>query len=70
MNKEQMIKTVKAIAAAIMEAGEIPSGHIYASLKGQMSLDEYNLAISVLVRANLVEKKASHLLVWKGPVAA
>lgn len=70
MNKEQLVKMAKVIAAAIMEAGEIPSGHLYAALMSQMSLDEYNSLISVLVRAGLVEKQASHLLVWKGPVAA
>lgn len=61
-----MVKTIKAIAAAIYEAGEIPSGHIYAYLMSQMSLDEYNRAISILLKTGLVKQTPGHLLVWQG----
>lgn len=70
MNKEQMKKMAYAIAAAIREVGEIPSGHLYASLMSQINLDEYNSLIAVLQRAGLVELKPSHLLMWKGPGVA
>lgn len=66
MNK----RLVVAVAEAIRELGEVPSGHLYAVLMGQLSLDQYNAVIAVLVRAGLVEKQPSHLLVWKGPVVA
>ncbi len=59
-------ETVMAVAMAIRELGEIPSGHLYARLMGQMDLECYNNIISILKHGKLVEEK-HHLLTWVGP---
>lgn len=57
---------VKAIAEAIQEAKEIPSGHLYAVLMDKMSLDQYNQIIGILKRTGLVTED-HHLLKWNEP---
>ncbi len=60
------IRMAAAVGEAIRDLGSIPSGHLYARLMGQMSLDTYNSLISLLKQANLVEEN-NHLLTWVGP---
>jgi hypothetical protein len=55
-----------AVAEAIRDLGEVPSGHLYVALMSKMSLNEYNRIISALKGAGLVEEK-SYLLKWVGP---
>ena len=63
----QAKQVVLAIAEVIKEAGEIPSGHLYATLNGnRMSLDTYNMIIGILVASGKVTNKG-HLLKWVGP---
>lgn len=68
MNAERqaVIEILKAVADAIRELGEIPSGHLYAQLMGHMSLELYQKIIGALVAAKLVEEQ-NHLLRWIGP---
>lgn len=69
MTREQIAAAVKQLAAlaeAIREVGEIPSGHLYAQVMGVMSLEAYASAIRALKNAKLVEEK-NHLLRWVGP---
>ena len=55
-----------AVTQAIHEAGEIPSGHLYAMLSGRMSLQTYESMIRTLLGTGLVEKHGD-LLRWVGP---
>ena len=59
------VEALKAIAEAIRELKEVPSGHLYARLMGHMSLNTYNQFIGVLTRAGVV-KEENHLLTWVG----
>lgn len=58
-----------AIAEAIRKLGTVPSGHLYASLMGHLSLDQYQQIIGRLKRAGLVSE-SYHELTWIGPAAA
>jgi hypothetical protein len=53
------------VGMAIKTAGSIPSGHLYASLMGRMSYEQYEGLIRLLVSQNLV-LKALDRLVWIG----
>ena len=64
---EATLQVLKALAGIIYEAGEIPSGHLYARLMGTVSLDEYQRLIGTLKGAGLVTEKPGHLLRWAGP---
>jgi hypothetical protein len=66
MTRDAVLEVIQAVAEAIKDLGEVPSGHLYAMLMGHMSLETYEGIINVLVRSGKVEKKMSHLLVWKG----
>ena len=58
---------VAAVGAAIKELGSVPSGHLYARLMGQMSLETYETIISNIVANGLIRRDSNHLLVWTGP---
>lgn len=55
-----------AIAEAIRELKEVPSGHLYARVNQHMTLDAYNRIILALKTAGLV-KEQNFLLTWIGP---
>lgn len=57
------LETVKAIAGAIKELKQVPSGHLYAQLMSHMSIDTYNSIIEVLKKARVI-KESSHLITW------
>lgn len=57
------IEAVKAIAEAIRELKEVPSGELYARVMNHMSLSTYNSIIDLLVRTKIIENK-NHLLRW------
>lgn len=59
---------VQAVAETIRELREVPSGHLYASLMGRLTLDQYNRVIGLLKRSGLVEEPSAHLLRWVEPV--
>lgn len=57
-----------ALAGAIAEAVKglpmgIPSGHLYANLMGQMSLLDYQLILSVIKAAGMIEVR-DHYITW------
>ena len=56
---------LKAVADAIRELGEIPSGHLYAHLMSKLSLEQYEQVIGVLKQAGLITE-SNHLLTWVG----
>ena len=61
------VRVIQAVAEAIRELKEIPSGHLYAQLMGKMSLDTYNQIIATLKNAGLV-KEEFHYLTWIEPI--
>lgn len=70
MSEKQALKQglliTAALGEAIREAGEIPSGHLYAVVMGRMGLEMYETAIQMLVKGGLVRNN-NHLLTWIGP---
>ena len=59
------LKTLQAVAEAIRDLGQVPSGHLYARLNAHgMDITTYEKIIGLLVRANVIEK-CGDLLVWK-----
>ena len=59
------IRITQAVAEAIRELKEVPSGHLYASLMSQMDLERYNNIIALLKKAGVVSE-SNHLLKWIG----
>jgi hypothetical protein len=59
------VRIVSALAEAIRDLGQVPSGRLYASVMGVMNLSEYQQAIGVLIKAGLIENR-HHLLIWIG----
>lgn len=58
-------KKLQAVAEAIRDLGQVPSGHLYARLNAHgMELAEYEKIIGLLVNAKVVEKRGD-LLIWK-----
>jgi len=57
-----------AVAETIREAGEVPSGTVYAALIGRVDLEGYNGLLRNLKNAGLVEETPAHLLRWVGPL--
>ena len=60
---------VQAVADAIRELGEVPSGHLYANLMSHLSLAQFEQILGVLKGAGLVRESPAHLLTWIEPAA-
>lgn len=58
-------EVVDLVAEAIKELGEVPSGHLYAALSGNLTLNVYQGIIARLVKRGDV-KISNHLLTWIG----
>lgn len=61
------LRLILAVSETIREAGEIPSGHLYAMLLDRLTLNAYDAMIAILIRGKLVEQDRSHMLRWIGP---
>lgn len=55
-----------AVTEAIREAGEVPSGTLYATLCDRMSLQGYESMIRTIKNTGLVTEQ-NHMLTWTGP---
>ena len=67
--KEQIkaaLDVTLVMAETIRELKEVPNGHLYAQVMGQISLASYEKVIETLKRAGLVKEKGN-LLTWIGP---
>ena len=60
------LNTVKAVADAIKEVGEVPSGSLYAMLIEHLTLEQYNRIIGHLKTAGVVVEK-NNVLYWQEP---
>jgi hypothetical protein len=65
---EAVLVIARAVADAIKEAGDagVPSGYIYATIMGVISLNNYNALIAQLKQLGLVSEE-NHVLRWIGP---
>jgi hypothetical protein len=59
-----------SVAETIREAGELPSGTIYATLTGRVTLEGYEKMLCILRGAGLIAVDDSHLVRWVGPTLA
>jgi hypothetical protein len=72
VTKEQVkaaVNTVIVLSETIRELGEVVSGTLYAQVMGHMSFENYQAAIALLKRAELVSE-AGNVLRWIGPEIA
>jgi len=60
------LQVTAAVAEAIRELGNVPSGHLYAHLMGRLSLQQYESIIGLLKQTGLVTE-SGHELTWIGP---
>jgi len=60
---QQALAVIQILGSAIKEAGEIPSGTLYAMVMGKISYETYTSAIALLVRQGII-KESNHLLTW------
>jgi hypothetical protein len=60
------IGITKTVGEAIRDAGEIPSGHLYAALCGYLDLRTYERIVETLKRSGLIRETGMHMLVWEG----
>ena len=68
MTKEQIkaaLELIVAIGDVIRELKEVPSGHLYARVMNNLTLEQYESIINQLIRAKLV-RKSNHVLYWIG----
>lgn len=63
MNTEKALELVQIIGRAIMDAGQIPSGQLYAAIMGKVSLETYQSVIGLLTRQGIIRNE-NHLLIW------
>jgi hypothetical protein len=59
------IQLLAAIADAIRELQRLPAGHLYALLMPKLSHQQFEEAVALLVKTNLVAREGDEL-VWKG----
>lgn len=68
---EAAAKLMAVVVDTIRDAGEIPSGHLYAALMSAgCTLSTYEQLIGVLERRGLIEVDPSHVIRWIGPKKA
>lgn len=54
------------LGQAIREAGETPSGHLYAHVMSHLSIQQFETLIQNLINAKCVSKRGD-VLTWIGP---
>ena len=59
-----LLATIQALAEAIRELKEVPSGHLYAQVMGKLSLENYQYCVGILKQAGKVTEDNSNLLSW------
>lgn len=57
------LAALRAIADAVRELKQVPSGHIYAAVMGTMDINAYEKAIGLLCNSGVIRKNGD-LLVW------
>ena len=60
---------LKALAEIIRQAGEVPSGVLYARLMSKVTFEDYTRLVETLKRTGLVTETRGHLLRWNEPQA-
>ena len=62
------IKALVAVSETVREAGQVPSGVLYAGLVGVVDLPTYEWVLGKLIGAGLIKVESNHLIRWVGPV--
>lgn len=57
------LNVLRALAETVKELGEVPNGHLYATVMSLMDIHQYNKAIDLLVRSTVILKQGD-LLKW------
>jgi hypothetical protein len=60
------VELVGLVAEVIREAGEIPSGHVYATFSAVLDLNQYNQVLAILQDAKVITI-SNFLITWVGP---
>jgi hypothetical protein len=63
---EAQMQIVRAVAEAIKELKEVPSGHLYARIAGKISSETFERVLAALKIAGLISVSPSHLITWTG----
>lgn len=61
-----VIEITRAVAEAIRDLGEVPSGELYARLMDKLDIRSYDFIIDTLLRAGVITRN-NHVLAWVGP---
>jgi hypothetical protein len=71
-DEKRKLINLMSIASTIKDLGEAPSGHIYTAMMEQrnITLDEYEVHISLLIKLGAISRTHGHLLKWEGKAAA
>lgn len=62
------LNMILAVSETIREAGQVPSGTLYAALMSKVDLGGYNRIIDTLKGAGVIREE-NHCLIWIGPKA-
>jgi len=58
------LETIKAVADAVRELKRVPSGTLYATVMGHLSLSGYDKIVQILCNAGVIRKHPDHTLEW------
>lgn len=64
--RDVLVHLTAALAEAIHDAGEIPSGYLYAAVMSQFNLENYNVMLLVIKKAGLISIDEHHMIRWTG----
>lgn len=56
--------TVALLGKVVYDLKEIPAGKFYAMVCDKLSLEQFNAAIGVLERSNMVTRDVHHMIRW------
>lgn len=60
---KQGLEIIQAIAGAIKDLKNVPSGELYAQVMNYLTLDQYNKVIDILKNAGVITVN-NHLISW------
>ena len=61
-NIQSALKVMVAAVEAIKDAGQIPSGHLYAAMMGTLSQSSYDAMLRQILRTGLVRQDGDVLI--------
>lgn len=64
--KSRTLGVVMIVAEAIRDVSPVPSGILHATFASQITAEDWQRVIAILVEAKLITK-SFHVLTWVGP---